>query len=126
MISMLKKLTFLLLVGIFLCISGCGFEEAQMGYPESVTFFAEGGEQIFTGDRTFTHILIGDGIEEYGSETLNDNIVVKHKWLTVYSPVGSNELVLSAQPSNETNKRELIVYGYSGREYATIKVIQKE
>ena len=96
-----------------------------MGYPESVTFSTEGGEQVFTGDRTFTHILIGEGIEEYGSETLNDNIIVKHKWLTVSSPVGSNELVLSAQPSNETNERELIVYVYSGREYATIKVVQK-
>ena len=122
---MLKKLTFFLLASIFLCISCCGFEEAQMGYPESVTFSAEGGEQVFTGDRTFTHMIIGDGINEYGSQTLDSNIVVKHKWLTVYSPVGSNELVLSTQPSNETNERELTVYGYSGREYATIKVVQK-
>lgn len=80
---------------------------------------------ILRGDLPFAYLLIGDGTKEYHSIDNNDSITVSHDWLSVITEKGSNTLIVSAKPSNLTNKRVLKIYGYFGREYAVINVIQK-
>ncbi len=119
-------------VYVILCLAfvtffcGCTkFTVENRGYAKSVTFTKDGGEQVLSGDDHFAYICIGDAEgNEVSSEEIDGAHVVKYGWLTAKSVVGSNEVILTAAPS-DVKSRKLYVYGYFGKEYAEIKVIQE-
>ena len=111
-----------MLVPLF--IISCEIENNH-DFPKSVHFSSKGGHEIVNGNETFAFLLIGDGTDEYSSEEINDTITVSHDWLSVKSEKCSNSLIIHAEPSTLKKKRKLKIYGYFGREYAVIDVIQE-
>lgn len=109
---MIKTLTHILIAGLaLLCAVSCEFEENQMGYPHNVIFPKDGGEQVFTGKRTFSYLIIAEGTEEHSSEKTDGMITVQHKWLTAKSREGSKQLIITAEKSSLKlfyNKQEAI------------------
>lgn len=82
-----------------------------MGYPHKVIFPKDGGEQVFTGKRTFSYLIIAEGTEEHSSEKTDGMITVQHKWLTAKSREGSKQLIITAEKSSLKlfyNKQEAI------------------
>ena len=49
---------FALCIMSILCTSCWGFEEVDMGYPQSVNFTKDGGEKIVTTDKSKTFISV--------------------------------------------------------------------
>ena len=117
----LFHILWMILVPVF--IISCDKEDNH-NFPKSIHFPAKGGYKIVSGNDPFAFLLIGDGTDEYHSDEINDTITVSHDWLSVKTEKGSNSLIIYTEPSTLIKKRSLKIYGYFGREYAVIDVIQ--
>lgn len=112
----------------FVLLSCGAFEEVNMGYPESVTFSKEGGEETISEDnaKAFRHISVIDyKTAGEGMYISNDGEggYCEYEWLRAESDC-SKELRIIAQPNTTGKPRTLWVELYSGYKYHVIKVEQ--
>lgn len=112
---------------IFLIVfcNGCGVHD-NCGYPDKLTFPAEGGELTITGDRMFSvslHTFSGDEGELNYSPT-GDTIYHKLDWLYVRSTVRAPEILVRADTNYSGRKRTLYIHLFSPGTVGSIKVTQ--
>lgn len=116
---------------LFLIITSCGpFEKNQMGYPSSVIFNAEGGEKTIYGDISLGGFQVKIGSEEYPItyiDSITNTRVYQNEWINIRMPYDGikKEFIIRAEPLSNNRHRELTIYGDSGYDYTTIKVIQR-
>lgn len=118
------KLKCLLVILLLYLFCSCEFEENQMGLPKKVKIPKTGETQIYYCSQPLTNITVFNEDNRMGSSIVNEEILVQSEWLTVKSPCGSKRMVIIAEPNNGTGTRNMEIQAYSGREYATIKIIQ--
>lgn len=127
MINLNVKSAFGPIALLCLCLfSSCDtLEHENNGYPETVHFSAEGGTQTVSGDCSFASMSLYLGNDFRGGKVVNDSIVASYGWLIVKTKSFSNELEITALPSNQKKRRKMEIEGYFGwPEYAVIKVYQ--
>ena len=110
----------------FLCTS-C-FSKEDFGYPETISFPAEGGEIAATGEVPFWDAEIQDYKGNQGRKVYNteDMEAVEYDWLRVeYKLNGTDEIRVIAKPNSTSKSRKLYIELYSGPEYDVIEVKQK-
>ena len=125
----MKNVVFSLLA--LICVA-CS-KEIDLGYPTTITFSSDGGEQIISSSEPF----YGAYIQDYnsganGSVSPEDdmgNIYSTYKWLTiVYNEqdnIYANELKIIAEPNTSGKSRQLWIELYSGPNYQVVNVKQK-
>ena len=123
-----------ILIGLSICLlpflfTSC-FREADLGYPDTVTFPGEGGVETITGNTAYTHAEIHDyktGESGEVHKTEDGTFYNVHRWLKVeYKAYDGNnkDLIIHAEPNTTGKSRTLYIELYSGPEYATVKVVQ--
>ena len=126
----MKGLKFIVALLLPLAFVACDkFKEADFGFPHTVNFSKDGGEQIVTNANggTFTTAEIHDykSGEQGEVSRLDDGTLCNTlKWLKVEYQPHSNELKIIAEPNN-AQSRKLHIELYSGLEYHTIEVFQE-
>ena len=124
----MKKILIVLIMPLMLL--SCGkFEEVDLGYPQTVTFSAEGGEKVISGVEQFTHAEIHnyDNGDNGVSSQEGDVQKNKYEWLTVEyvnEGVFASEVKIIAKPNTSGEKRGLWIELISGYEYHVIYVEQ--
>ena len=51
----MKKISLIFALLIPMLFASCEFDETDLGFPDTVTFSAEGGEKVISGDVTFNY-----------------------------------------------------------------------
>ena len=126
----MKGLKFIFALVLPLAYIACGpFHEVDMGYPKTVKFSKEGGEQVVKSGKgeSFTHAEIHDykSGENGTPTTLEDGTNCNtFKWLRVEYQPHSTELKIIAEPNN-SQYRKLHIELYSGYDYHVIEVFQE-
>lgn len=113
--------------------SCCGFEEVDMGYPQSVNFTKDGGEKIVTTDKgkkfnSASVIDFNTANEGMMREDEDGTGYCELEWLRVeYQsyPVQNEELKIIAQPNPNNEPRTLWIELLSGPKAHIIKVVQQ-
>lgn len=98
------------------------------GYPDRVSFTAEGGSKSVKGGHGFYQISITDYNGGHGnSETTEEEglSTTTRDWLTVSAPKGSSELTFTADPNPTGRSRKLYVAVWVDNSFADIKVTQQ-
>lgn len=118
--------SFLMAVFIAVCVVSC-YETDQMDYPETVYLDANGGDTIVCGNITIQNIQITDGNTNGIDKSANTNIInYECDWISIV--VNKNDaqpkLHIYYEPNYSLVNRSLKIYGYNGKMYATIKVVQ--
>ena len=123
----MKKLIRIPVIAVLLLFISCEFENVDMGYPKTIEFPKEGGEQIVYGNYgTLKGLYIRVGSKTMAFSTIVDEVeIVQYDWLTVKSQEGSSALIFTAEPSTQESSRKLLFEGYSGRYYTSITVKHK-
>ncbi|MBR5898696.1 MAG: BACON domain-containing protein [Muribaculaceae bacterium] len=128
----MKKFSFIFAMLMPLLFASCEFEETDLGFPDTVTFSADGGEMVISGDVTFNHA----GIHNYktgdnGSSWVTDagTIMNEFEWLKIeyseYNHGNNGELKIFAKPNSTGKTRYLHIAIYDGPDYQNVKVKQK-
>lgn len=115
---------FLILTIISLSTFSCGNYLENNGYPKSVSFPADGGTEIISGEKSLFNFIIDDGNKEYTdsfSETDSTFIVEAH-WLKITTKYNSHYITLEAASTDIKGPETLWIYANSGPEEAVIKV----
>ena len=124
---------FTLCIMSILFTSCWGFEEVDMGYPQSVNFTKDGGEKIVTTDKSKT--FISASVIDY--HTAHERMMrtdedgtgyCELEWLRVeYQsyPAQNEELKIIAQPNPNNEPRTLWIELHSGSKEHIIKVEQE-
>ena len=123
----MKKIFTLFALVIAVVMTSCE-KEVDMGYPTSVLFTADGGENTISGIEPFTDAHIHDYKSgEQGSvlPTEGDFDSEVFKWLKIEYVPHSTELKIIAEPNTTGKSRELHIELYSGQEYHITKVKQE-
>jgi hypothetical protein len=113
----------------FSCIPiGTWEEEIDMGYPNTVTFSNEGGEQIVAGS-TFANAEIHGTSDprhrDRGYQDADSTIYSEFDWLRVEHKENSPcSLKIIAQPNTTGKTRKLYIRTYSAYDYQEITVKQ--
>lgn len=121
------KYLFILLTIASLSAVSCGNYLKNNGYPSSVSFPADGGTEIISGDTSLFNFVIDDGNKEHTdsfSET-DSTFTVEAHWLKVTTKYNSHTITLEAAPSTVEGPKTLWIYANSGPEEAIIKVTRK-
>ena len=123
----MKKLTLILALLLPMLLVSCEFEEKDLGFPGTVTFTKDGGEQVITGKSPITNANIhnyknGDQGQIQESET---GEIFVYDWLKIeYQDNNNSELKIYAEPNDTQKTRELNIEIYFGTDYQSIKVKQ--
>ena len=125
----MRKIIFCLLT--LICVA-CS-KEIDLGYPTTVTFSSDGGEQIISSSKPFYGAYIQNYDNgDHGSVEQKDefgNQYSTYKWLTiVYNEqenTYANQLTLIAEPNTSGKSRQLWIELYSGPDYQVVNVKQK-
>ena len=128
----MKKISLIFALLIPMLFASCEFDETDLGFPDTVTFSAEGGEKVFSGDVTFNFA----GIHNYktgdtgsSSVTTAGTIVNEFECLKVeyceYTHGNNGELKIYAKPNTSGKSRHLHIAIYNGPDYQNVKVVQK-
>ena len=126
----MKGLKFIFALLLPLALVACGkFKEADLGFPHTVKFSKEGGEQVVTNanGETFATAEIHDyksGEQGEVSRLEDGTHCNTFKWLQVEYQPHTQELKIIAEPNNSVS-RKLHIELYSGYEYHTIEVFQE-
>ncbi len=112
----MKKSAFLLLACLLLACASC-IPLDNHDYPSKVTFSKKGGEKIVYGTESIGDIVINDynatvsGHSNYYTDAQEtDTLCVTCEWLTIKQPLGSNKLILIAEPNTTKKKRRLYTH----------------
>ena len=121
---MKKILAILIPVFAFLLCLSCDHHE-QMGFPKSVYFSKEGGEQVVTGSPIW-HISIENLDYKKMKETQIDDLTIEiqYDWITITYTASSPDIHLKVAPNTTGKKRKVILNPYNDPDYAIIKVEQ--
>ena len=123
----MKKIFTLLALVVAVVMTSCE-KEVDLGYPQTVTFTADGGEKTVTGVEPFTDAHIHDYKSGEDGEFVprEDDIQCQvYEWLTIEYLANSTELKIIAEPNTSAKSRQLHIELHSGQEYHVIKVIQE-
>lgn len=123
----MNKLFTLLALVIAVVMTSCE-KEVDMGYPTSVLFTADGGENTISGIEPFTDAHIHDyKIGEDGEFVpREDDIQCQvYEWLTIEYLANSTELKIIAEPNASGKSRKLHIELHSGPEYHVVEVKQE-
>ena len=123
----MKKIFTLLALVVAVVMTSCE-KEVDLGYPQTVTFTADGGEKIVTGVEPFTDAHIHDYKSGEDGEFVHreDGIQCQvYEWLTIEYLANSTELKIIAEPNSSGKSRKLHIELHSGQEYHVIKVEQE-
>lgn len=126
----MKTMIRFLLLCLSLTLTSCGFfTEIDMGFPKTVTFPKEGGEQTVTSNEIYylkSFQIIDENLN--GSHSRVDenlNTKASNQWLTVEGNWNSHELKITAEPNTSGKKRKSKIEIYQRYDYCVIEVEQK-
>ena len=124
---MKKILAILIPVFAFLLCLSCEHHE-QMGFPKSVYFSKEGGEQVISGNNRLTRVQFENiSFPELSYEMLdsvNMTIATHYRWISITHTYGSSDFHIKVAPNTTGKKRKVILNPYNDPDYAIIKVEQ--
>ena len=123
----MNKLFTLLALVIAVVMTSCE-KEVDMGYPTSVLFTADGGENTISGIEPFTDAHIHDYKSGEDGEFVprEDDIQCQvYEWLTIEYLANSTELKIIAEPNASGKSRKLHIELHSGPEYHVVEVKQE-
>lgn len=123
----MKRLTAFLSAVAALLFASCMLE-SEHGYPDSVTFSDKGGERTVRGKDAFFNMLLADedGGGQYRAQLIDGVLVVKNSWLTVKSPAGTNEVVLTVRPlSAGMSRAAVLILEFPTNDTAGIDIRQR-
>lgn len=123
----MNKLFTLLALVIAVVMTSCE-KEVDMGYPTSVLFTADGGENTISGIEPFTDAHIHDYKSGEDGEFMprEDDIQCQvYEWLTIEYLANSTELKIIAEPNASGKSRKLHIELHSGPEYHVVEVKQE-
>ena len=112
-----------------LVLTSCEFEEVDLGFPKSITFTSNGGENAITGNESFVFAEIQDYKGNHGSiEGGEDGKLYNvYDWLKVeYIELKNDVLKVYAAPNTTGKNRTLYIEVYSGAEFDVITVKQEK
>ena len=114
----------------------CAFDEVDLGYPDTITFSADGGAKSVKGAAPFSYAsIVNYKSGEQGRLIPSDDdrykegiMQVEFGWLSVEHDdmLSATELRIVAKPNTTGKQRRLSIELYSGCEYHVITVVQQK
>lgn len=128
----MKKFIYLimLLMGAF-SFSSCD-KEVEMGFPTSITFSNNGGEEVINASSLNYPIISHANIHNYNNgdqgkiSKIDNTYNSTYEWLKIVYTDNGTDIRAIAEPNTTGKSRKLHIEIYSGNKYQVVKVKQNK